>query len=114
MSSQKESPTEAFIREVNTYKFIGVVVWHASWFCAAAVVWATLAKVLVVTSTPGGPLVLYLLLTYGSMLGVLYTQRRVLTTIDVPPLYVAQLGWSSKAWPSLLLSRWVGEGVHKV
>ena len=108
MSSQKESPTEAFIREVNTYKFIGVVVWHAAWFFAATAVWTTSVKVLAVPSTPGGPLLFYLLLTYGSMLGVLYTQRRVLTTIDVPPLYVAQLGWSSKTWPSLLLSRFVG------
>lgn len=109
MSSQqqKESPTDAFLRDVSTWKLAGVAVWHAGLFLLGAAVWTlppstsagTLASALFSSSW------FYLLLVYASLAGVLYAQRRVLTTIDVPPLYVAQLGWSSKAWPALLLSR---------
>lgn len=112
--SEKETPTETFIREVSTWKFAGVIVWHAGLFLLGAAVWTlpastsirTLAAALFSTSW------FYLILVFGPMVGVLYAQRRVLTTIDVPPLYVAKLGWSSKAWPALLLSRWVDWGGH--
>jgi hypothetical protein len=114
MSSKQESPTEAFIRDVSTWKLAGVIVWHAGLFMLGAAVWSlplstslsTLAAALFSSSW------FYLILVYLSMTGVLYAQRRVLTTIDVPPLYVAKLGWSSKAWPTLLLSRWVLLQVH--
>lgn len=114
MSSQqqKESPTDAFLRDVSTWKLAGVAVWHAGLFLLGAAVWTlppstsagTLASALFSSSW------FYLLVVYASLAGVLYAQRRVLTTIDVPPLYVAQLGWSSKAWPALLLSRYGGFG----
>lgn len=104
---QKESPTDVFLRDVSTWKLAGVAVWHAGLFLLGAAAWTlppstsagTLASVLFSSSW------FYLLLVYASLVGVLYAQRRVLTTIDVPPLYVPQLGWSSKAWPALLLSR---------
>jgi hypothetical protein len=107
--SKQESPTEAVIRDVSTWKLAGVIVWHAGLFMLGAAVWSlplstslsTLAAALFSSSW------FYLILVYASTTGVLYAQRRVLTTIDVPPLYVAKLGWSSKAWPALLLSRWV-------
>lgn len=106
---QKESPTDAFLRDVSTWKLAGVAVWHAGLFLLGGAAWSlppstsisTLASALFRSSW------FYLLLVYASLVGVLYAQRRVLTTIDVPPLYVAQLGWSSKAWPALLLSRCV-------
>lgn len=114
--SMQESPTEAFIRDVNTWKLAGVIVWHAGLFMLGAAVWSlplstslsTLAAALFSSSW------FYLILVYASTTSVMYAQRRVLTTIDVPPLYVAKLGWSSKAWPALLLSRWVHLPQHSI
>jgi hypothetical protein len=105
--SEKETPTETFIREVSAWKFAGVVVWHAGLFLLGAAVWTLPASTSIgsVAAALFSTSWFYLILVFGSMVGVLYTQRRVLTTIDVPPLYVAKLGWSSKAWPALLLSR---------
>lgn len=105
--SQKESPTEAYVREISTWKLAGVIVWHAGLFLLGAVVWSLPATLSLSTAAAAlfSSSWFYLLLVSASMTGVLYAQRRVLTTIDVPPLYVAKLGWSSKSWPALLLSR---------
>jgi len=105
--SQKESPTEAFVREISTWKLAGVIVWHAGLFLLGAAIWSLPATLSLSTAASAlfSSSWFYLLLVFASMTGVLYAQRRVLTTIDVPPLYVAKLGWSSKSWPALLLSR---------
>lgn len=116
MSQEAAPQTEAFIDEVNTWKLAGVVVWHAGLFLLGAMVWSlppSLSLGQVAAALASSPW-FSLLLVYASMTAVLYAQRRVLTTIDVPPLYVTRLGWNSKSWPSLLLSRcvcWLGLGV---
>lgn len=103
-----QSASEAFIAEVNGWKLAGVVVWHAGLFILGAAAWSlppSLSPRALLSALFFSSSWFYLLLIYGSLAGVLYAQRRVLTTIDVPPLYVAKLGWSSKSWPALLLSR---------
>lgn len=45
------------------------------------------------------------LLLYSSTVLVLYTQRKVLTTVDVPPVFIPKIGWSAKSWPCLLIAR---------
>jgi hypothetical protein len=99
--------TDALIQECSQWKLLGVAAWHLGLYLLGAAVWCAAAP-------PWSPHFLGLfsfsawllsLLVYATCLLVLYTQRQVLTTLDVPPLYVSRLGWGGKSWPSLLITR---------
>lgn len=99
--------TDAVIQECSQWKLLGVAAWHLALYLLGATVWRAAAA-------PWSQHFLGLfsfrdwllsLLVYACSLAVLYTQRQVLTTLDVPPLYVSRLGWGGKSWPSLLISR---------
>lgn len=110
-TAPKEDRAAKYVLEVSTWKMAGVVVWHAALYLLAAAVWSlppSLSPSSLITSLFTG-LSPYCLMVYASSLAVLYAQRRILTTIDVPPLYVAKLGLSSKSWPALFLSRYVSD-----
>jgi hypothetical protein len=99
--------TDALIQECSQWKLLGVAAWHLGLYLLGAAVWRAAAP-------PWSPHFLGLfsfsawllsLLVYAACLLVLYTQRQVLTTLDVPPLYVSRLGWGGKSWPTLLITR---------
>jgi hypothetical protein len=98
--------TAAALADVNAFKFAGVVAWHGALFLLAGGVWrATDGRSSLGAAVSPGWLVFLALLYALGCVPVLLCQRWVLTTIDVPPLYVGRLGWGSKSWPCLLLSR---------
>jgi hypothetical protein len=98
------SATPAFLAEANMFKLGGVCAWHAALFLPTGAAWVAAGHGAAAAASPGWLASLVLVWAAG-MLPVLLAQRRVLTTLDVPPLYIGRLGWGSKSWPSLLLSR---------
>ncbi|KAF8064689.1 uricase [Scenedesmus sp. PABB004] len=91
------------IAETVQWKLAGAAAWHGALFALGAAVWHAVAR-----SCGGAPplgAAGSTLLVYAGMAAVLVAQRRLLTTLDVPPLRVPRLGWGGKAWPSLLLAR---------
>lgn len=101
------SSTDAFIQECNQWKLLGVAAWHLALFLFGSTIWHLAAPPWSAQFSAAVSFRswFFSLLVYACSLLVLYTQRRVLTTIDVPPLYVSRLGWSGKSWPSLLITR---------
>jgi nucleoporin NDC1 len=95
------------LSEVLAWKLWGALSWHAVLYCGCSVLWYIFS---VPKSHHAGQLlyfatILRLTGSYLTSVLVLYTQRRLLSTTDVPPLYVARLGLSGKSWVSLFITR---------
>ena len=95
--------------EVLAWKLWGAIAWHGVLYCSCSALWY-------IISLPGSPqagqllnfsTILRLFGSYLTAVLVLYTQRRLLSTTDVPPLYVARLGLTGKSWVSLFITRCV-------
>lgn len=98
---------DAFINELLAWKLGGAVAWHAVICWLGSIAWFLLAlpgsanlRAIASLNALGQSTLLYL-----TSLALLYTQRRVLSTQDVPPLQVPRLGLGSKSWITLFITR---------
>lgn len=100
---------DPFIADLILWRFAGAAVWHSGLFALGAALWHLAAA-------PGSPLPwrvlslpswLHMAALYLTSLLVLYAQRRLLSSSDVPPVHAPQIGLTSRTWVGLVASRCV-------
>lgn len=103
------APPDDPFRDVVAWKFAGAACWHAALFALGASLWHLAA-------IPGSPLpwralspaaVLHCAALYATSLLVLYAQRRLLSSSDVPPVHAPRLGLTARTWAGLAAARCV-------
>jgi hypothetical protein len=102
-------PPDDPFKDLVAWKFAGAACWHTGLFAIGTALWHLAAA-------PHSPMAWRLLspaawlhaaALYSTSLLVLYAQRRLLSSSDVPPVHAPRLGLTARTWAGLAVSRCV-------
>ncbi|KAI8475411.1 MAG: hypothetical protein J3K34DRAFT_484678 [Monoraphidium minutum] len=100
-------PPDDPFNDLVAWKFIGAASWHTGLFSLGSAVWHLAAAPR--STLPGGLLSPAAWLAgaalYATSLLVLYAQRRLLSSSDVPPVHAPRLGLTAATWAGLAAAR---------